>query len=230
MKKPLLLILASITLVVAQKVPFPHCDILSYVALPNEISLFWKGSEGKLYGTFNNIKEASSGELIFAMNGGMYKRDCSPVGLYVEKGRVITPIDKSEGAGNFYLKPNGVFYLRKDSLAAITVSESYVQSSDVKFATQSGPMLVIDGKVHKKFNKDSQNSQIRNGVGILPDGRVLFALSKVPVTFYDFSMFFINNGCSNALYLDGYVSRAYLLAEKWEQHDGVFGVIIAVIK
>ena len=53
-------------------------------------------------------------------------------------------------------------------------------------------------------------------------------MSKVPINFYDFATFFKDQGCSNALYLDGFVSRTYLPEKKWEQTNGNFGVIIGL--
>ena len=91
-------------------------------------------------------------------------------------------------------------------------------------------MMVIDGRIHPKFVKGSKNLNIRNRVGILPDGSVLFAMSKEKVNFYDFALFFKTHGCENALYLDGFVSRTYLPSKKWEQVEGDFGVIIAEVK
>ena len=35
-----------------------------------------------------------------------------------------------------------------------------------RFATQSGPMLVIDGKIHPAFIEDSTDRKPRNGVGV----------------------------------------------------------------
>ena len=82
--------------------------------------------------------------------------------------------------------------------------------------------------MHHAFKKGSSNVQIRNGVGILPDGNLIFAMSKEPVNFYDFAQYFESLGCKNALYLDGFVSRTYLPSKNWIQDDGDFGVIIGV--
>ncbi|MNS90583.1 hypothetical protein D3C72_1246390 [compost metagenome] len=100
----------------------------------------------------------------------------------------------------------------------------------MRFATQSGPMLVIDGKIHPAFDQTSQNVNIRNGVGILPDGKVLFAMSKSLITFYDFARYFQEKGCKNALYLDGGISKTYLPEQGYTDKTGDFGVIIGVIK
>jgi uncharacterized protein YigE (DUF2233 family) len=69
---------------------------------------------------------------------------------------------------------------------------------------------------------------IRNGVGILPDNKVVFAMSKNEITFYDFAKYFQSLGCKNALYFDGIVSRMYLPEKKWTQTDGNFGVMVGV--
>jgi uncharacterized protein YigE (DUF2233 family) len=89
--------------------------------------------------------------------------------------------------------------------------------------------LVIDGEIHKAFNKGSTNLNIRNGVGILPNNKILFAMSKKEINFYDFAEFFKSKGCKNALYLDGFVSRTYCPNQNWMQTDGDFGVIIGVV-
>ena len=91
-------------------------------------------------------------------------------------------------------------------------------------------MLLIDGAIHPKFTEGSSNVHIRNGVGILPNGNLLFAMSTKTTNFYDFACFFQDKGCKNALYLDGFVSRTYLPSQHWEQLDGNFGVIIAETK
>lgn len=65
-------------------------------------------------------------------------------------------------------------------------------------------------------------------MGILPNGKMVFVLSKKEVNFYEFAKYFKDFGCKNALYLDGFVSRAYLPSENWIQTDGNFGVLFAV--
>ena len=91
-------------------------------------------------------------------------------------------------------------------------------------------MLLIDGAVNSILKQGSSNYNIRNGVGILTDGNILFAMSKKKINFYDFAMFFKSKGCKNALYLDGYVSKTYLPSKGWKQSGGNFSVIIAEIK
>ena len=205
--------------------------IISYIADPKtaHISLYWRDDRGKLLSSIRQLKsyvESKHARLVFAMNGGMYRADHSPQGLFIQDGKELSPLDTASGKGNFYLKPNGVFYLSHGK-AAVCKTASFV-NKDITFATQSGPMLISDGEVNAAFKKGSDNLNIRNGVGILPDGSVLFAISRDPVNFYDFALFFRRLGCRDALYLDGFVSRAYIPSQHWEQLDGDFGVMIGV--
>jgi uncharacterized protein YigE (DUF2233 family) len=139
-------------------------------------------------------------------------------------------LNKRSGTGNFYLKPNGVFYIDSENDPVICATEKFIDNGKIKFATQSGPMLVIDGAIHPVFEQGSKNVNIRNGVGILPNNKLLFAMSKKEINFYDFANYFKNAGCKNALYLDGFVCRSFLPEKNWVQLDGNFGVIIGVVK
>lgn len=210
--------------------------ILSYILDPikQDLRFYWKDKKGQNIGNFKRLKDLlkkENKELVFAMNGGMYLQDRSPQGLYIENGKMLRKVNTvKEAYGNFYLQPNGIFYITKDNRLIITRTTDFVYSEHIDFATQSGPMLVIDGKIHSKFTKGSKNVHIRNGVGILPSGKLIFAMSKETINLFDFATFFKDKGCKNALYLDGFVSRTYLPSKDWVQTDGNFGVMIAEIK
>ncbi len=206
--------------------------ILSYTVdtKKQNLQFYWKNDNGEILGSIKNLKtyvESKNMTLNFAMNGGMYMEDLKPLGLYIQDGKKLKNINKAEGNGNFYLKPNGVFYITNDNAPYISKTSDF-ESNNIKYATQSGPMLVINGQIHSSFKKGSTNINIRNGVGILPGNKVVFAISKTEINFYDFAKYFQQLGCKNALYLDGFVSRMYLPEKKWIQTDGNFGVIIGV--
>ncbi len=199
----------------------------------SKLVFFYKNEKGKNYANHENLKNnlaKDQKKLIFAVNGGMYNRDHTPQGLYIEGGKLLAPLDTVySGYGNFYLQPNGVFYLTKDQKAGVITTDQFILKENVEYATQSGPMLLIDGKIHAEFRAGSTNLHIRNGVGILPDGRILFVMSKKKINFYDLATYFKNQGCQNALYLDGFVSRTYLPSQNWKQLDGNFGVLIGEV-
>lgn len=207
--------------------------MLSYVVDPRtqDLQLYWKDDKGQILSNIQNLKtfvESKKQTLVFAMNAGMFNVDHWPQGLFVQQQKTITPLDTLEGEGNFYLKPNGVFYLKTDSTPVVCQTPDFTDNGKIRYATQSGPMLVIDGKLHPVFKKGSPNLNIRNGVGILPDGKAVFVMSKTPVNFHDFASYFVALGCKNALYLDGSVSRTYCPKENWVQTDGIFGPMIGV--
>ena len=206
---------------------------ISYVVDPKkqDLKLYWKDEQQQNFKSIQNLKawlEKNHKNLLFAMNAGMYKEDNSPLGLFIEDHKTKTSLNTKSGEGNFYLKPNGVFYITADNLPVICNTVSFRSNGKIKYATQSGPMLVIDGKIHPAFKEGSTNLNIRNGVGILPNNKIVFAMSKVEVNLYDFANYFKSLGCKNALYLDGFVSRTYLPEQNWIQTDGDFGVIIGV--
>lgn len=195
------------------------------------IKLYWKNDKQENIRSIHNLNywlDEKQLTLVFAMNAGMYKKDYSPQGLYIENKKLLNPLDTSNGAGNFYVKPNGVFYITDDNFPFICTTPNFKDNGRIKYATQSGPMLVTDGQIHHSFKKGSTNLNIRNGVGILPNNRVIFAMSKEEINFYDFAEYFKSMGCKNALYLDGHISQTYLPEQDWVQTDGKFGVIIGV--
>ena len=108
--------------------------------------------------TFAEVATLIPGERVaFAMNAGMFDEDGRPIGLAVVDGVQKQAINLRDGEGNFHLKPNGVFMVRKNGAASIVVSEAYKPSATIPFATQSGPMLVIDGAIHPKFDADGES-------------------------------------------------------------------------
>lgn len=172
---------------------------------------------------------ASKDEILkFAMNGGMFEINNVPKGLYIENSEIFNKIDTSKGKGNFYLQPNGVFFITKNKEPEIVETKKFRYNPNVQFATQSGPLLLVDGNINPMFQEQSKNLNIRNGVGILQNGNVVFAMSKKEVNFYNFALLFKELDCKSALYLDGFVSRTYFPEKNWIQEDGNFGVMIGV--
>lgn len=204
--------------------------IISYTVDPQQkdVRLYWKDDNGQILRSIQRLKDYAGPKLVFATNAGMYKTDHSPLGLFIQLGKTITPLNTASANGNFYLKPNGVFYITKNKKAVICQTGDFKTNDQIQFATQSGPMLVIDGVIHPAFKEGSENLNIRNGVGILPGNKLVFAMSEEPINFYDFAMYFKKLGCKNALYLDGFVSRTYLPEKDFIQTDGDFGVMIGV--
>jgi len=200
------------------------------------LRLFLRDPETKApLGSFTNLEqllEPQGMRLEFAMNAGMYHPDLAPVGQYVEAGQEVMRVISSDGPGNFGLLPNGVFCIREDRADVIETLRYLRDKPGCVYATQSGPMLVINGALHPKFLKGSDSRYVRNGVGTSRDGhRAVFVISNQPVTFYQFGAFF--RDClklPQALYFDGNISRLY--APGLERFDGGYpmGPMVGVVR
>ncbi|WP_300974632.1 phosphodiester glycosidase family protein [Sphingomonas sp. LHG3406-1] len=178
------------------------------------LELHSEGRDGRPYRSFTAL-EAVLGErsekLRFAMNGGMFDDHGRPIGLAIAEGRELRAVNRREkGGGNFHLQPNGIFLVRQDGRAEVVTTSAFQPASDIRLATQSGPMLVIDGAVNSRFAADGTSRYVRNGIGVDGDGVPVFAISDSPVSFGRFARLFRDElRCNDALYLDGSVSSLW---------------------
>ena len=216
------------------------CSIDLEISRPR---LFWKGSDGEPYRTFAEVAEAVAAEgksLVFAMNAGMYADDFSPMGLYVEGGRELRPTNTVKMKSlvgpvpNFYKQPNGVFFLDEKAAGILPTGLFLKRRPKVSFATQSGPMLVVDGKLNSIFIAGSKDRSRRSGVGVCEGGKLRFAISDGPMNFHDFATLFRDElKCPDALFLDGGRGAGiYVPAmgrEDWSGHGG-FGPMIGLVE
>lgn len=177
----------------------------------HDIVLYTTDDEGRAYAGFSRLPQERDGApLVFAMNAGMYHADLSPVGLHVEAGEQIKAINTRPGPGNFHMLPNGVFYMAGGTAGVATAENFLARGIAPDLATQSGPMLVINGALHPRFIRDSTSLRRRNGVCVGDEGAILFAISEQRVNFHHFARLFRDGlGCRDALYLDGSMSSLH---------------------
>ena len=200
----------------------------------DDLRLFWKGADDRPYGSLAALAAALKAQgqrLIFAMNAGMFAEDQSPVGLYIENRRRLHAADTRGGATNFHMKPNGVFWIG-DGVAGVTETSRYLANPPAaRFATQSGPMLIVDGRIHPRILPTGTSEKIRNGVGACEGGAVIFAIAEEPVTFDAFARLFRDGlSCSNALFLDGSVSSLYAPELNRDDELQPIGPIVGVVR
>jgi uncharacterized protein YigE (DUF2233 family) len=187
------------------------------------------------YQSLNHAFQKYPRDYSMLTNGGMFHPRGIPVGLFVEETVEVAGLNFDEDRGNFFLLPNGVFFVSCDNVAGVLETKQfrdsiYNKGTTLKLATQSGPMLVIDSVRHPKFNKNSPNNYIRSGVGVTDDQKIIFIISQEVVNFYTFASIFLEKGCKNALYLDGAISDMYIKDRKKDIGDFStrFGPVIGV--
>jgi len=200
----------------------------------DDIRLFLNDEHGTPYKRFNPINAmlARRGEtLAFAMNAGMYHDNYRAVGLYIEGGEELHAIATRDGPGNFHLKPNGIFFIA-DGKAGILETERYLSSGVTPdLATQSGPMLVIDNKLHPRFIPSSPFVHYRNAVGVDRKGEVIFVISETRVNFDEMARLFRDQlQVPDALFLDGSISSLYAPEmyrfDWWHAIGPIIGVVV----
>jgi uncharacterized protein YigE (DUF2233 family) len=199
------------------------------------IRLFWKRSDGTPYGYLSSLPrslEKPSDRLLFAINAGMFDPAYKPVGLYVENGQELVRANTKSGWGNFHLKPNGIFYVAGESAGVVETGAYLKQSIRPDIATQSGPMLVINARLHPRFVHAKVSLKQRTGVGVRDSRTVVFAISDSSVSFDGFARFFRDAmKCNDALFLDGgSVSTLYVPSQSRGSNLFSLGPMIGVFE
>lgn len=196
------------------------------------LQLFLRDDAGVPLKRFDRLEawlQSRGQKLRFAMNAGMYHGDFSPVGLFVAEGRQLAPLNLARGDGNFFLKPNGVFVLTDSGARVIEASHYPGIRERVILATQSGPLLVLGGRLHPAFNPASDSRLFRNGVGVPSPDIAIFANSEDPVNFHEFATFFLDVlRCPNALFLDGTINSLHSAELKRSDFRMDLGPIIGI--
>ena len=183
----------------------------------HSVRLFWRKPDGQPYGYLSSLPRSldrHSGRLLFATNAGMYDLDERPVGLYVESGRELVRVNTRAGPGNFHMRPNGVLFMAQGFAGVMETRAFLRQKPQADFATQSGPMLVIDGRLHPRFARHGGSLKYRSGVGSRDPDTLIFAISEQEVSFGAFARLFRDElRCPNALFLDGGSATSFFAPE-----------------
>lgn len=198
------------------------------------LALFQNDAQGRPLSSFKRLKKHAhqQGQRIrLAMNAGMYHPDRRPVGLLVQDGRELNPLNRSDGYGNFFMKPNGVFALTMQNQSVILPTAEYPQwagQHEVRLATQSGPLLLHQGHIHPALTAPGRSAKIRNAIGHC-HGRLTWLIIHQPITLYRLAESAREQlGCTDLLYLDGSISS--LLVDDWQQQRDRLGPILAVVE
>ena len=229
----ILLLLAFLLVSLRCQAVDPRFTVISIDTEHEELQLFLRDDTDKGFKRFDQLKTwlaARNKQLVFAMNAGMYHASYAPVGLFIQNTEQLTALNLADGWGNFFLKPNGIFLLKKSGPQVIESSEYPALARDVLLATQSGPLLLRNGVVHPAFKPESSSRLKRNGVGVI-GSKAIFVISEQPVNFYEMATFFRDTlHCQDALYLDGSISGIYSVELNRNDATVDLGPIIGVVR
>ncbi len=212
-----------------EEIPLTHC-----IADPaqHRITMANLGPDKQPFGSLAAFAASvDPATIAFAVNGGMYGDDLKPIGYYVENGERMAELNRGDGTGNFYMKPNGVFFGSGGKWQVLGSNTFFETVGDrPEFGTQSGPLLLVDGKLHPEIQDNGPSRAIRNGVGVDAKGRAHFVISGAPISFGQLARYFRDDvKVPGALYLDGGVSSLWDPATG-RQDKGRVGPIIVVTK
>lgn len=197
------------------------------------LKMFWKNPQGKPFaslGALEQYLQIHKQRLVLAMNAGIFDTQLSPLGLHIERGQILRPLKtRRSGYGNFYLQPNGVFFLDKSGAHILETLEYQRQNPKALEATQSGPLLVEHSKIHPAFRPNSLNRLPRNAIGVSDRNTIHLVIADNWVNFDDLARFMRDKlKCTDALYLDGSISK--MRVPRTRDEDGEFAGMIAILE
>lgn len=216
-----------------RQVIFENTPLTDCIASPerHRIATALAAPDGDNFGSLSILATAYDPKTVaFAVNAGMFDEAGDPIGYYVQGGERKKELNTADGEGNFHMKPNGVFFGTGDGWE-IRTAEDFLKNVGERpdFGTQSGPMLVIGGKLHPEIRDDGPSRTIRNGVGVDAKGRAHFVISAAPISFGKLARFYRDElKVKNALYLDGSVSQLWNPATGRLDRGAPIGPILVV--
>jgi uncharacterized protein YigE (DUF2233 family) len=198
-----------------------------------QLKLFWKDTSGQKLGSLSRLEtylRKNRKTFLAGMNAGIFDESFTPLGLHVERGKTLHALKlRRKGFGNFYLQPNAVFYLDGNGAHIRETLEYSRLKPQTLEATQSGPALVLNGKIHAAFQPGSDNRLARNAIGVSSRSVVRLVISDDWVNFDDLARFMRDAlKCTDALYLDGNISKLRVPGSRGD--DGEFAGMIGVFR
>jgi uncharacterized protein YigE (DUF2233 family) len=212
-----------------ESVALTHCIADS---AQHRIAMANLGADKQPFGSLSAFAASvDPAQVAFAINGGMYGDDLKAIGYYVQNGERLKELNRADGEGNFYMKPNGVFFGTGNKWQVLGSNTFFNTVGDrPQFGTQSGPLLLVDGKLHPEVQDDGPSKAIRNAVGVDASGKAHFVISDAPVSFGQLARYYRDVlKVKNALYLDGAISSLWDPA-RGRMDKGRVGPIIVVTK
>ena len=124
---------------------------------------------------------------LVTINGGFFDHNHHPLGLRIGSQQQYNPLKRISWWGVFYIKD------KKPYLSGLN---NYKSNEHIDFAVQSGPRLLIHGRIPSLKPGRAE----RSALGISPDGRVIILVTEnAPMTTTALNL---DGGSSSQLYAD----------------------------
>ncbi len=195
-----------------------HCDVLAGSA---------RQSTGFLRSLLAGID--GDGRVQMAMNGGIYDKAYAPLGLYIEDGKRLTPVNRSAGGGTSLSARRRI--LVENGRAKIVPLPAYKPSPAIRYAVQSGPMLIENGAINWRLKPSASSRKLRNGLVSISRAGWCYA-QRSRDQLYDFACYAQSKlGVRQMLYLDGTLSKMYRKGGSvpWQYHPFVTMITVEKI-
>lgn len=146
-----------------------------------------------------SLKNASADQFgehskaLISINGGFFDHEFNPLGLRINNKKLQNPLKRISWWGIFYIKNNRPY---------ISNIRNFNQNSDIDFAVQSGPRLLIKGTIPSL----KVGSADRSALGVTPEGKVIILVStNAPMSTYELAQMMKSPPlfCTDAINLDG---------------------------
>lgn len=178
--------------------PWSHVHVFRINLKNNELDLVMAKKLSRSYASVKDFAE-HSGALI-ALNGGFFDQNHNPLGLRISHQSQHNPLKNISWWGIFYIK---------DQKPHITTVRQFKSDNTIDFALQSGPRLLVKGKIPPLKAGLAE----RSALGIDQQGRVVIVVTEhFPMTTTALAELMRSKlHCNDALNLDG-GSSSQLLA------------------
>lgn len=199
--------------------PWSHIHAFRINLKENRLSLVTAADLSREHASVDEYAQHTNA--LLAINGGFFDNNYKPLGLRIYNKRQKTPLKR--------ISWWGVFYIRNQKPYIASVNQFH-HSSQIDFAIQSGPRLLVNSRIPPLKPGRAE----RSAIGITHDGRVIILVTdNLPLSTTELAQLMkappLN--CQNALNLDGGSSsqlRAQLDSFQLEVH-GFSNVSDAVI-
>jgi uncharacterized protein YigE (DUF2233 family) len=136
---------------------------------------------------------ADHSKALITINGGFFDKNFKPLGLRITQKKQHNPLKNISWWGVLYIKNNKAF---------LSSANQFIPSEDIDFAIQSGPRLLINGRIPTLKPGRAE----RSALGITNDGRLIVVVTdNTPLSTTELAHIMQSSplNCTNALNLDG---------------------------